>query len=677
LAVVLLGDRWSRLYHRNIVDDALISLRYAQQWVAGNGLVFNTGERVEGYTNFLWTILLGAGVVGSDLLGVDPIRMASVSGLFFAALDVVLVYLVGRRLWGSRVLPTIVALGLVVLDNAYVVWSFLGLEAHFVSFWMLLALLVWQGRGRLWGVRLGLVLAALWMTRPDAGLFVVSLLGSEAFEVLLRWRRERGRRRGVRPGTAAEGRRPAGFAPLIQASSLCLFVFGGYFTWRAGYYGDLLPNTFYAKVGGEGFDAWVRGGRYLAGFLAERAWVPCIAVLAAIGLRDPVIRALFGWASLYVLYIVAIGGDFYPGHRFFVILIPVLGLLVGYAFHRIERAIAGADSGGGDRAVRVVLWGGAVSMLLSVGAFGLLYGPIETEVRRYGDTLQRSRELMTWVGAHSDPDDRVLADTIGVVGVFADRRVLDFHGIVDAEIAHQQVDTLGQGKAGHEKTASLESILARRPEIMKFGLLFVNHYEHGYYLDVSMPIALRVPGIWRHDTLPETHRRVGTSLLTGEPIEGAGWSRTGDAFAVFPATRGVHQLPGGAAHFPLGQSGAYASSWSEARGAAATGRLVSAAFPLVGDRLSLRVAGGFDPERLRVCLEIEGRKLDCATGFESLAFGRWLFDIAPYQGELARLTIVDASSARNGVILVDEVQQWASRAGSDTAGGPQRDDAPR
>lgn len=42
-------------------DDPFISFRYAQQLVVGNGLVYNPGERLEGYTNFLWTILIAGG----------------------------------------------------------------------------------------------------------------------------------------------------------------------------------------------------------------------------------------------------------------------------------------------------------------------------------------------------------------------------------------------------------------------------------------------------------------------------------------------------------------------------------------------------------------------------------------------------------------------------------------
>ena len=44
-------------FFSHVVDDAYISFRYAKNFVDGHGLVFNPGERVEGYTNFLWVIL--------------------------------------------------------------------------------------------------------------------------------------------------------------------------------------------------------------------------------------------------------------------------------------------------------------------------------------------------------------------------------------------------------------------------------------------------------------------------------------------------------------------------------------------------------------------------------------------------------------------------------------------
>src|SRR5262245_20471697 len=52
-----------------LCDDAFISFRYARNLAQGYGLVFNPGfERVEGYSNFLWVIILALG----QFLGFAP-----------------------------------------------------------------------------------------------------------------------------------------------------------------------------------------------------------------------------------------------------------------------------------------------------------------------------------------------------------------------------------------------------------------------------------------------------------------------------------------------------------------------------------------------------------------------------------------------------------------------------
>lgn len=70
------GGKWSVLFSRFFVwilvgcgillawinrfvqDDAYISFRYARNLADGVGFVWNVGECVEGYTNFLWTLLM-------------------------------------------------------------------------------------------------------------------------------------------------------------------------------------------------------------------------------------------------------------------------------------------------------------------------------------------------------------------------------------------------------------------------------------------------------------------------------------------------------------------------------------------------------------------------------------------------------------------------------------------
>src|SRR6266404_1898363 len=56
-------------YRQYVLDDTYISLRYARNLVEGQGLVFNPGERVEGYTNFLFVLLAALFMK----IGIDPV----------------------------------------------------------------------------------------------------------------------------------------------------------------------------------------------------------------------------------------------------------------------------------------------------------------------------------------------------------------------------------------------------------------------------------------------------------------------------------------------------------------------------------------------------------------------------------------------------------------------------
>src|SRR5262249_23639664 len=77
-------------------DDAFISFRYAQNLVAGDGLVYNLGEPVEGYPNFLWTMLAALAL----RLGGDPVFLSYVAGVILALAILLLTYWQARRLLG-------------------------------------------------------------------------------------------------------------------------------------------------------------------------------------------------------------------------------------------------------------------------------------------------------------------------------------------------------------------------------------------------------------------------------------------------------------------------------------------------------------------------------------------------------------------------------------------------
>ena len=97
-------------WNRFILDDAFISFVYARNFANGAGLVWN-GERVEGYTNFLWTLLLGLGMKA----GVAPERGSVLLGLLAFGGSVVVFQRLCLRLFGDR--PLAFWLGVALISN--------------------------------------------------------------------------------------------------------------------------------------------------------------------------------------------------------------------------------------------------------------------------------------------------------------------------------------------------------------------------------------------------------------------------------------------------------------------------------------------------------------------------------------------------------------------------------
>jgi len=80
MMIIMLGVILAVVNH-SIIDDAYISFRYSENFVEGNGLVFNEGEYVEGYSNFLWVLIMSFFM----FFGISPILISKILGIFFFA----------------------------------------------------------------------------------------------------------------------------------------------------------------------------------------------------------------------------------------------------------------------------------------------------------------------------------------------------------------------------------------------------------------------------------------------------------------------------------------------------------------------------------------------------------------------------------------------------------------
>jgi arabinofuranosyltransferase len=269
-AVLVLQRRW-------ISDDGLIFLRTVRQILAGNGPVFNVGERVEANTSTLWTVVL----LGLALVPGVPLELLSIgAGLVLAVGALALALDASRRFVGlGRI---VVPAGALVVLAVPPFWDFgtSGLETSLSWFWLAAVwwLLVVRSQrapqlfaavrrrpGRAWPTALVIGLGPL--VRPD--LAVVAAVAGLALLVL------------EQPRHARAWGRMAGLVAVAVALPVAYEVF------RAGYYGLLVPATALAKEAS--IPRWGRGLVYLRDFVGP-SWlvVPALALtVAAVGLAHP------------------------------------------------------------------------------------------------------------------------------------------------------------------------------------------------------------------------------------------------------------------------------------------------------------------------------------------------------------------------------------------------------
>ncbi|OBK18271.1 hypothetical protein A5636_21490 [Mycobacterium asiaticum] len=340
LVTVLFG--WGAWQRRWIADDGLIVLRTVRNLLAGNGPVFNAGERVEANTSTVWTYLLYA----ASWVG-EPMRLEYVAlavALTLSLLGVVLLMLGAARLYA----PSLRGRRAIMLPAGALVYIAVPPARDFATS----------------GLESGLVMAYLgllwWMmvcwgqplrVRPENRWFIVALAFVAGCSVL------------VRPELALIGG-AALIMMMIAARSWrrrgLIVLAGGllpvaYQIFRMGYYGLLVPGTALAKDAAG--DKWSQGLIYLANFNQPYAlWVP-VVLLVVLGVmlmfarRRPsfmrpalapdygrVARAVQSPAAvvtfmlvsglLQALYWIRQGGDFMHGR---VLLTPLFCLLAPVA----------------------------------------------------------------------------------------------------------------------------------------------------------------------------------------------------------------------------------------------------------------------------------------------------------------------------------------------------------
>jgi arabinofuranosyltransferase len=444
---------WS---NRFIQDDAFISLRYADNFVHGKGLVWNDGERVEGYTNFLWTVIISIPI----FLKIDPIKFVFALGLILFELSLVSTYRLALHLFQSKYLAMLTVL-LLGTNYSFSSYATGGMETQLqtclfvAAMWLFLKLDVDRDE---WtpSVFLSLLLSAAILTRPDSILVVVVLV----FCLLLRIVRSRHGHRTSR---------------LIYVFIPLVVVVGSWLAWKVHFYGSIVPNTFYVK-------AWslnsIKRGLIYVGLFFYSYWLFPFAFMILISFRklskpsksaiSNLQSAIFPpWLLLSVIivlwlsYVIAVGGDFME-FRFIVPVLPfiILGIVwLTFCVRRTSFQIA---------LVLLVLAGSVHHALTFTKPAWRRYDIDSTK----GLSALLYDERIDWVDIgkvlgeafNHDPNVTISVTAAGAIPYYSRLKTIDILGLNDAWVARH--GELVISKPGHQRRATLEYLLSRKVNLL-------------------------------------------------------------------------------------------------------------------------------------------------------------------------------------------------------------------
>jgi hypothetical protein len=705
-AASALGMAWQVKW---AADDAFISFRYADNWVRGNGLVWNPGERVEGYTNFLWTALLA----GAIRLGFDPVQAAVVFSLTcFALLLAVVMRLALRALPEEQRGLALLPLALTAANPYLVAFATSGLET------MLVTLLVTLALERAWArrpVQAGAAAAAAMMAHPDQAILVMALALTLLLDTTLR-------RDGLR------------FSATVAS------IFGPYYVLRWSYYGEFWTNTYYAKSAGSSY--FPQGFRYL------------VVALFSGGLWGVIPAAVTGvWKSaaellrsywvigvpLFLAYVAKIGGDFMDG-RLITSLLPTTFVLaalgVGASWSRAQSRRASRVPRGALALVLAALSTTACSHVAFLRSRDVLFAVAnESSYYHLASFAPPVVESRYFAQATSLRDEfpqqsvRLAAGCVGMIGCYSRLPVLDRFGLNDKITARMPIAE--RGRPGHEKLARLPRLLEwgadlsvdpiypepytelGRATIEGFPYYIVRYdaaaadrmSQRGHFAPEGFRAALehlvdpdeapRTPPeqaschFWYVDTVylstvsdPALRERLSRFLRGADPGTG---DRSELAFQASEPSRLGYRLtktlsmesfvPDHAGSYVLapgammpdqgsvwGERGPFIDTWRGARGDEEIVTLRSPRFRIEGDAITLSVGGGRSPSDTFVGLQIDGRWARRSSGCDVEVLGRRVWDVSPFRGRDAEIVIVDNAKGGWGHVLVSDVAEWTSGA---------------
>lgn len=442
-------------YHTDS-EDIYISLRYVKNFVEGKGLVFNTFDRVEGYSDFLWVLLIAAvyKVLHSDI----PLT-ARLLSLFFSVIALWYTYYLALLLTRNKLLAYLAAF-IVSVSGSFACYGLAGLENPLYALFMLW--IIHAAYQKKWALA-GLLIGLMTMTRPEGFIIYLPLamyifLQDESWGKMIR-------------------------SCLIVAAVAALPVIP-WTIWRVSYYGYLIPNTIAAKEGMDIVYQLKIGITYSLYFLiiiSESLLVLCILpvihfIFSKGKLRMTGSNALYlfllATAAIFTAFYTFAGGDWMPGWRFYASLIPLFSLILVIGWKVMVFDTGQVSVLRSPWIVLIFAFSGYVQVRNSFMNPNLI--PL---VDSWRDEVEGLKTIGNWFHRTLPSNTLIATFPNGAFSYYNELPTIDYGGLTDNQV----------GRFGHKKkigrpghiAENPEYVLSRKPEIIAIldGQGFVKHID--------------------------------------------------------------------------------------------------------------------------------------------------------------------------------------------------------
>jgi hypothetical protein len=418
------------LFTRHTWEDFYITYRFSRNLCAGQGLVYEPGRRVHGFTSPLGVLLpaLAFELTGRDDMALDLFRAVSIAA--FAAACLLGAQAVFRAT-GSAAGMILFGLWSAV-DAKSIAFSTNGMETAFMLLFLASAVYLmtaacpdrWLARGLLW--------SGLMWTRPDGCVFIACLVVMEMM---------------MNAGSGERGARSVLFKSLAKSAVLAGLLYLPWFAWAWLYYGSPIPNTVRAKAPPDYWQYLATVAQHLPDYFIKRAqtvftpiyaatfggwpaWTGPMSVALSLGaflywtlpMGNRLGRAASASFALLMVYAMCIS-EFYPWY------VPPLTWLATLTWVCAAAQWIGAP-------LAYVRWPVLAGLCAGCLASGYLSVMMARQMKMQQSIVEAEQRipLGRWLAKNVPPNDRVYVECLGYLGYFSGRRMLDWPGLVSPEV---------------------------------------------------------------------------------------------------------------------------------------------------------------------------------------------------------------------------------------------------